>query len=209
MAWTNPTTFNGVPIVPMPNAKLRSIDLTMNDSVSTSISPWTRARQTYDWMADWWEAEISLPTMKIDTVGAWLGWLAALRGQVNYFWLGHPLATAPQGVGTGTPLVKGGFQTGRTLVTDGWTPNKTGIMLPGDYFQVGVRLHMVTTTANSDASGNATFNIWPRLREKPLDNDPINVSSPQGLFALVDNARKYSSNEMKTFGISLKCVEAL
>ena len=52
-----------------------------------------------------------------------------------------------------------------SLITDGWTPSQTGILLTGDYIQLGTglasRLHKVLADVNSDGGGNATFDIWP------------------------------------------------
>ena len=209
MPFTLATTWNGSPICTMPTQKMRTIDLTMSDSVSSATSPWTRQRQTYDWMADWWEAEVTLPPLKTVEVGAWTAWLANLHGQAGYFWLGHPLYSVPFGSALGTPLVNVANQTGRTLNTKGWTANKTGLLLPGDHFQIGVRLHMVTQPVNSDASGNASISIWPRIREPQADGAFLNLSNPQGLFSLKNNTRKFTSNEAKTWGISFSAVEAL
>ena len=209
MTWTNATTFNGQAIYPMPSQKLRTVDLTMTDTVSVSTSPWTCARQTYDWMADYWSAEVSLPSLTTAQVGAWTAWLGQMRGQVGLTWLGHPLYAVPFGSALGTPLVNGANQAGRSLVTNGWTPSKTGLLLPGDYFQIGVRLHMVLSQVNSDANGSATISIWPQIRETPVNASPINLSNPQGLFALTTNDRKFTSSEAKTWGVSFKLLEAL
>jgi len=209
MIWNNPPTFNGSVIYPMPTQKLRTVDLTMTDTVSVSTSPWTCARQTYDWMADYWSAEVTLPSLSTAQVGAWTAWLGQMRGQVGLTWLGHPLYAVPFGSALGTPLINGPNQTGRLLITDGWTPSKTGLLLPGDYFQIGVRLHMVLTQVNSDAGGNATISIWPQIREVQPDNSALNLSSPQGLFALQTNDRRFTSSEAKTWGVSFKLVEAL
>lgn len=210
MAFTLPTTWNGQPIYSLPSYKLRSLDLTMSDSVSVATSPWTRQRQTYDWMADWWEADVSLPPIKnLVEVGQWTAWFALLHGQQGYFWLGHPLYAAPQGSALGTPLVSGAAQTGRTLTTRGWSGSKTGLLLPGDYFQMGVRLHMVTQPVNSDVSGNASISFWPKIRESQSDGAFLNLSNPQGLFSLKSNTRKFTSSEAKTWGFQFSAQEAL
>ena len=210
MPFTLPTTWNGQPIYSLPSQRLRTVDLTMGDSVSVATYAWTRQRQTYDFLADWWEADVILPPIKnLTEVGQWTAFFANLHGQQGYFYLGHPLYAAPQGLALGTPVVSGAAQTGRSLVTRGWTASKTGQLLPGDHLQIGVRLHMVTAQVNSDASGNATIPIWPRIRESQPDGAFLNLSSPQGIFALKSNLRKVTTSEMKTWGFSISCVEAL
>jgi hypothetical protein len=209
MPFTLATTYNGQPIYTMPTQKLRTVDLSMYDSISVSTSTWTGQRQTYDWMADKWEADVTLPSLTTRQVGVWTAWLANLHGQAGYFWLGHPLYVVPFGSALGTPLVNGASQTGRTLNTKGWTANSNGLLLPGDYFQIGLRLHLVTQQVNSDSSGNASISIWPCIRESQADGAFLNLSNPQGLFALKSNTRKFTSNEAKTWGISFSCTEAL
>ncbi|MGA9851837.1 MAG: hypothetical protein WBR15_02780 [Gammaproteobacteria bacterium] len=57
-----------------------------------------------------------------------------------------------QGVGTGTPTVDGGSQTGNSLLTEGWTDSISGILLPGDMFQVyGGTITFLTAPANTYA----------------------------------------------------------
>jgi hypothetical protein len=160
-------------------------------------------------MADWWEADISLPPLTTAQVGAWTAFLSQLRGQLGIFFLGHPLYGTPFGSALGNPLVMGSGQTGRVLNTKGWTPSKTGLLLPGDHFQIGCRLHMVQTSVNSDASGNASISIFPQIRESQVDGSPLNLSNPQGLFALNANTLKFTSSELKTWGVNFKAVEAL
>lgn len=207
--WTNPSAFNGATIYTMPSFKLRSLDLTMGTTVSSSTNPWTHQRQNYDWMADWWEADVSLPPLTTAQVGAWMAFLSQLRGQIGIFFLGHPLYASPFGSALGIPLVNASSQTGRVLNTKGWTPSSNGVLLPGDHFQVGVRLHMVQNIVSSDSLGHASMSIFPAIRESPVDGAPLNLASPQGLFALNVNTVQVSSTELKTWGLQFHCVEAL
>jgi len=136
-----------------------------------------------------------------------------MNGQYGTFLLGDPANTAPRGVGTGTPLVKGGSQTGDSLITDGWTNSTTGILKAGDWIQLGSgsssRLHKVLDDVNSDSGGNATLTIWPSLRSSPADNAVITVNSPKGQWRLATNEMQYSIDEASVYGITFACVEAL
>jgi hypothetical protein len=72
------------------------------------------------------------------------------------------------------------------------------------------RLHMLTTDANSDSSGNATLNIFPAIRPEGAFNGQIVVtSSPQGLFRLVSNWRSWQYDFTKMYAVDFKAVEAL
>lgn len=111
----------------------------------------------------------------------------------------------------GTPLVKGASQnvtyatskdTGtQTLVTDGWTASKTGLLKKGDVFTIAgvfavnpiskqstgrLQTFVVKADADSDGSGNSTLTIAPAIitsgayqtvSAAPADNAAITVKS--------------------------------
>lgn len=181
--------------------------------VGMTASPFTYSQQVYVHQGARWAATLTLPPMKRAQAAAWCAFLVSLRGSYGTFLLGDPDAKTPQGVATGTPLVNGADQTGSQLVTDGWTAGQTGILKAGDYLQLGSgatsRLHMVLQDADSDGSGNATFDIWPPLRESPANNDPIVVSQTQGVFRLSTPDVGWDANEISVFGVSFAAIEAL
>lgn len=111
------------------------------------------------------------------------------------------------------PLVNGGSQVGDTLVIDGCSPSVTGFLLPGDYIQLGssttTQLYKVLTQVDTDASGNATLDLWPNLRSSPADNSTITVANTKGRFRLKDNVTQWGINEISSYGITFDCVEAL
>ena len=122
--------------------------------------------------------------------------------------------TAYQGVvASYGPLVNGGSQVGDTLVIDGCSPSVTGFLLPGDYIQLGssttTQLYKVLTQVDTDASGNATLDLWPNLRSSPADNSTIIVANTKGRFRLKDNVTQWGINEISSYGITFDCVEAL
>lgn len=182
-------------------------------AVGLSMSPFSFSQQAYAHQGDMWEADVAAPPMKRADAEVWVAFLLALNGREGTFTMGDPVNTSPRGVGTGTPLVNGGSQTGKTLVTDGWTVSQTGIMKAGDWFQLGsgssTRLHKVVQDANSDGAGNATLEIWPRLRSAPADNAPLTVSSPKGLWRLAENVREWSLERAQIYGIRFSAIEAL
>ena len=196
-----------------PSVGLRSMNIRARNVVSVSSSPFTGQQQIYKHPGQWWEAEISLPPLKRDEAEQVAAFLIKLNGQYNTFLLGDPANAAPRGVGTGTPVVQGGSQTGTSLVTDGWTTSTTGILKAGDWIQLGsgsaTRLHKVLDDVNSDGSGAATLNIWPALRSSPSDNATITVNSPKGIWRLASNEVNYSIDEASVYGITFACVEAL
>lgn len=196
-----------------PAVGVRSVNIRAKSVVGLSASPFTGQQQVYKHAGQWWEMEVSLPPMKRADAEQVASFLVKLNGRFGTFLFGDPLNTAPRGVGTGTPLVNGGGQTGTDLVTDGWTPDTTGILKAGDWIQLGsgstTTLHKVLDDVNSDASGNATLVIFPDLRSSPLDNATITVSAAKGRWRLASNEVDYSIDEASTYGITFACVEAL
>lgn len=190
-----------------------SVTFGYRDSAAVTASPFTGDEDVQVWSRQGWLAQVSFPPLAEADARAVIAWLVSLRGRRGTFLMGDPLRTAPRGVGTGTPLVKGAGQTGEELITDGWTAGQTGILKAGDYLQLGsgssAYLHMVLADANSDGSGNATFDIFPRLRTAPADNAPITVISPVGRFRLRSNEQRWDEQTAQFYGISFDCAEAL
>jgi len=184
-----------------------------NTIVGVSASPFTAQQQVYKHQGEWWEAEVTLPPMKRATAEQVSAFLLKMKGRYGTFLLGDPANTSPRGVGTGTPLVNGAGQTGSSLVTDGWTVSTTGILKAGDWIQLGTAssttLHKVLDDVNSDGSGNATLELFPRIRTSPDDDAAITVSSPKGIWRLASNQMEYSIDEASVYGITFACIEAL
>jgi hypothetical protein len=187
--------------------------LTMNNIVGVSRSPFTGQQEVYQWAGEGFLADVSLPPMKRVQAQKWVTLLAALRGQLGTLYIGDDQATAPRGVATGTPLVHGAQSAmSNTLATKGWTHGVTGILLAGDYIQLGTgaqqRIYQVLTDVNSDGSGLATLDIFPTLREGVSDNQPITLSNPMGTFRLVKNDRTWDVDAASIYGIEFQCEEA-
>lgn len=157
-------------------------------AVGVSKSPFTFVSQAQKYPGQFWGLEVTLRPMAREEVEPIIAFLLALNGPYGSFTYGPPLASDPMGVPSGTPVVKGADQTGGELLTDGWTPSAEGLLLAGDYIQLGTRLHKVLTDVDADGSGNATIDIWPNLRESPADNSTIITSDCVGVFRLAENS---------------------
>lgn len=116
---------------------------------------------------------------------------------------------ASRTVGTqgGTPLVNGASQTGSSLVTDGWSNSITNVVRAGDIFTIAgvyavnavtkqtlnrLQQFVVTASANSNGSGQATLSISPpivtsgttqNVSAGPADDAAITVLGTGGVAA--------------------------
>jgi len=210
MSVTFPLTFPTITGIAKATLRKQSI-------VAQSNSPFTGISQTQVFPGQWWEGEITLPPfVSRASFETWMAFLLSLNGKEGTFLFGDPAGKTPRGIATGTPFVNGASQSGGSLITDGWTVSQTGILLAGDWIQLGTsstaRLYKVLADANSDGTGNATFDIWPNLRGNliPADNDPLVVQSAQGLFRLATNEQSWNLSPTPVYsGITFPIKEAI
>lgn len=197
----------------LPASGIREFGFDLDEAQAFMPSPFTFQGQVQEMGGDVWVAQFAPYAANRDDAAAWVGFLGAIRGMVGTFLLGDPDGTTPRGSVSGSPLVNGAGQTGRTLAVDGLGANKTGVFLAGDYIQLGSgstsRLHMITKDANSNASGQATLDIWPTLRESPADNTPITYTNCKGVFMLVTPTRGFKLNVESVYSMSFQAIEVL
>lgn len=197
----------------IPSNDIAKVRLTVTDIVGVSQSPFSGAQQVYRYSGQFWEADITLPPMKRAVAEYWISFLLKLNGSYGTFLLGDPNGRTPRGSVAGSPLVYGGSQTGNELETDGWTPSAEGVLLAGDYIQLGTgatsRLYKVLDDVNADSSGRATLTIYPNLRVSPSDNDPVFTSNTKTVFRLSNNQISWDINEASAYGITFGAREAL
>ena len=191
----------------LPNTtSFASARMTARSVVGVSESPFTGAQQVQKHQGQWWEFEAALAPMTRANAELWISFLISLNGQQGTFLLGDPLGSTVRGVGTGTPLVKGASQTGNSLITDGWTATQTGILKAGDYFQLGTgstsKLYKVLADANSDGSGDATFDIWPSINTAVANDSALTVASAKGVFRLASNEMGFDLKQAQFYGIA-------
>jgi hypothetical protein len=135
--------------------------------------------------------------------------ITSLRGEAGRFYLSPP-GYVRAGTAPGSPLVKGTGQTGLSVLTDAWTASQAGILLAGDYIEIGGELKMMTADANSDSGGNATLNFTPPIRVSPADNSAVVVTNPKCLMKLKDNQQaKFPMQPGHIYAASIAIEEAL
>ncbi len=168
-------------------------------------SPLTKAVQRVKLGGDRWTLTATLPRMNRTQAAPWVAFFLSLQGSFATFNGFDPDCKTPRGSWGGMPLVKGGGQTGSTLLIDGLTAGVSKVARAGDYFTVGGELKQLTADADSDGSGEATLSFQPPLRNSPADNAPLTVTRASCTMALVDDMQakwrcdKNGIYEEKTF----------
>jgi hypothetical protein len=98
---------NGLDLIAVPASPSApaSMEFTLQDTVATSVSPFTGQQQIQDWQASFLEASVSMPPLTQPQAQNWIAFLMALRGQAKVFQLGDPLAVVPRGSALGVPPI--------------------------------------------------------------------------------------------------------
>lgn len=181
-----------------PNPGFRVSEFGLETNTQRFESPITKAVQRVLLGGGRWTASYTIRRMKASEPAAaqWIAFFLQLEGSVGTFNAYDPDRQTPRGIATGTPLVKGGSQTGSSLNIDGCTANVIGWLKAGDYFSVGGELKQMTADVNTNGSGETTLTFKPPLRSSPADNAAITVQQPTCEMVLVDDQQaKWRSNE--------------
>ena len=114
----------------------------------------------------------------------------------------------------GAPFVNGANQTGTSLNINNLVPSTT-IFNKGDYFAVntdafGYELKVVTADCVSDASGEATVEFTPALRDAALNISEVGMHKDlvATFFRLKNPQASYALNPNKITTITIEAVEA-
>ena len=176
------TTFAFPSIIPTSS----SFELVTN--TKTFRSPITNAVQTSSRQGSLWRVGMSFNNLSGDDRSDMQAFLAKLNGQEHRFTL-HDHSYTRRGVGFGTLTINGAGQSGVNLVCSTTATATTGYVKAGDYVSFNNELHMVTTDANSDGSGNITIAIAPPIRKPTINNGTVDYTSPvNGVFMLASKS---------------------
>ncbi len=178
-----------------------------------TASPFTQQRQIQTHQGMKWNIGVTLKPMKRVDAEAWVAFLLKLNGFQGTFLIGDPAGKTARGSLGGAPAVDGASQTGQILSTKGWPNGTNGVLLAGDYIQLGTglsaRLHKVLNDVDVDSGGDADIDIWPRLRQSPGDSDNIIVSNTVGLFRLASNTQQWDVDVAQYYGLGFSGIEVL
>jgi hypothetical protein len=195
---------------------IAGVNLRAVNAVAISESPFTYKQQVVAHSGQRWEAEVSIAPMKRADAEEWVAFLVSLKGGLGTFLLGDPNAAAARGSASsapGTPLVNGADQTGDSLTIDGAPNSASNYLRAGDYIQLGggssATLHKVLKDVTTNASGQASLDLWPAVRTAPANDATVVVGNCKGVFRLAANLTDWSINTSQIYGVTFACKEAI
>lgn len=193
------------PTVPIASAGFRLIP--NNSQFQSDLN---RDSQAVALPGDRWSTVITVSNLRGREARAWVAFIASLGGIRGRFWLSPPGCGTTIGTALGSGVVSGSSQTGSSLVTSGWTASQTELLAIGDYFQVGNELKMVTATAASNGSGQATIAFTPPLRTSPANGASIVTANPACIMMLADDQQAaWEVQGAQIYAMTHSCIEAL
>lgn len=177
-------------------------------------SPLTKGVDRFGLTGERWMTEITFPSLHgkndRETMADWEVFLLQLEGRNASFWASPPFRSNPRGLVAGTPTVNGSSQTGLTINLADLGTSITNALRKGDWIQLDDtnQLVIVTADVNSDANGEASVGIQPKLRGSPADNSDVTVQSTKvAMIQLIDevswDADKFGKFEFRLSGIEV------
>ncbi len=189
------------------------IEIQLAHSSESTTSPFTLETQVYDYRGEVWSMSGSMPPMNRERAEIYTSFLMSLRGQVGTFLIPVAGSETAQGSWGGSPVVDGNSQAGDELNIRGLPVSQTGVAKAGDFISLGTgeatRLHKVVSDADSDASGNMTVTVVPRLRASPIDGDIVTYNNAMGLFRLTGKSTSYSNSVEGLYSMTFEFQEAI
>jgi hypothetical protein len=195
---------------------ISSITLRAVNQTAMTSSPFTYKQQIHNHSGQCWEAEVQLPVMKYEKAEEWTAWLLSLNGRAGTFLMGDPNRATPRGSASsapGSPAINGASQTGSSIAIDGLPASATGYLKAGDYVQFGsastATLHKVLTQIDTNASGQATLDIWPNVVSASADGSTVVVTNARGRWRLNSGQQDWSIDNSSLYGITFAAVQVI
>lgn len=200
-------------IIPVPaELTFETAKVTLSRATFAMRSKYTGKRQVAVLPYALWLFEGKVPKMAQHEpgTGAIRGFLTDLEGQANKFRLPVPGVTTPlSGYAGSAGYVSGAGQTGRVLVTTGWTPNAV-VLKRGDYFNVGDELKVAAGDVVANGSGQAAILFNPPLRSSPANALALGLTNPTVMLsAQTDDVASWDLTSPVIHAFALKAIEAI
>lgn len=167
--------------------------LRLRSATAMSSSPFTFDQQVYEHPGVRWEAEVKLPPLNRTDAKAVEAFLAGLRGMSKTFSMGSPIHTSDAIASISAITANTTTATGTFSGVD-----------PGDYFQLGDHLHIVTGVTSS-----TEIEIMPPARQTISSSTALDFTLPKGIWRLASNEIDWNIDQASFHGFTFACVEAL
>ena len=181
-----------------PNVGIQNMSMRLKRVVAVAESPFTLDTQVYTHQGARWEAEVTLPPLTYAEARSVEAFIIGLKGREGTFTFGNPLHTS-----TATAETSGSTAIRAESLT---TSGGSSAVSAGTYFQLGSYLYMATS---DKASGAASLEFQPPLRETIATGTSIDFTLPKSLWRMATNDVSWSTNEASLQGFSFAMVEAL
>lgn len=183
---------------------------TIRSSSPTYVSTAQNLRRTVSSRnAHRWAFELKYPPMTRAEFAPLWAFLVDQQGQAGAFDFVLP-EHSPLGSVNGTPLVYGAGQTGKTLLTDGWTHSYPRVLQAGDFIRIGsdYKTYMVTADADSDEDGSASISLNTPLAAIP-DDDAAVFADSQFRCSLNEDDLDTDLTVALHYGLTIQLIEVL
>jgi len=190
--------------------RFTSAVITARSAVGAVISPYSFSRESQNWGGERWEMSLEFLRTTRAQAAAVEAFLLRLRGGIHQVRLGDPWGSLPQGSRLGTPVVGASATAGATsFASKGWGVSQSGVLLTNDYLEIDERLYRVLADVDADANGDATIEVWPRLRESYAEDTSIRTQNPRTLWSLAEPSVTFSRDQIGLYETSVALIEHL
>lgn len=157
-------------------------------------SPYTGRGTVQEFEGEWWTLQLNYSRLRRVLAQPVSAFGSKLRKSVGTFVIAFPGYVNPLGTAkdiAASPSVNGSGQAGNTSINIKSAPaNQTGWLVEGDIIQVGPasrpHWHEVLENVDTDGTGLATIEVWPRVREGTIDNDLVATENPLCIFRVIE-----------------------
>jgi len=199
--------------LPIPTARTaRKVKIRKSSVVGMTVSPFTKGQEVFAHLGEGWEMDVDLPPMGRADAEQWIALQLALNGLEGTFLMGDPATKTPRGNPVGVPVVDGAGQNRfKTLATRGWTPNASGVLLKGDWIQLGSAgtsvLYKSLADVDADATGKAVIDVRSRIKGDLTDGEGVITSNCVGVWRMVSDT-EWDVDEALIYGLNFSAIEA-
>lgn len=156
-----------------------------------------------------WEGQLTFSNRGGDEARQLKAFLANLEGSAGRFNL-LPPDLDQRGTMLGDGRVNGGSQSGKTISTNGWTPNQSLLFSAGDYIQLGQYLYMITANTASNSGGAAVLPLNRPIVVPPTNAAVVARFAPRAKCMLVDGAQaQFAVSAPFIYAVTISVIEDL